>query len=143
MDLVSFVLVALVFSVGAIALRSPLVRTGALLLALWAAIGLYSVRRFHDLTSQQPESSASTCLVWYQRQLEQQRDVALSRPWGLALGLPGFVLLLIGYVASGVPWTVSAVLGAMSSFLGVGVIIHGKILAARWQQEIDSLQRMK
>ena len=82
-------------------------------------------------------------MVWYQRQLERQRDVALSRPWGIALGLPGFGLLLIGYAASGVPWTVSAILGAVGSFLGVGAIIHGKILAGRWQQEIASLQDLK
>jgi hypothetical protein len=142
-DLVSFALVALIFGVGALALRSALVRAGALLLALWAAIGLYSVSRFPGLASQQPESSASTCVAWYQRQLERQRDVALSRPWGIALGLPGFGLLLIGYAVSGVPWTVSAILGALGSFLGVGVIIHGKILAGRWQEEIDSLQNLK
>ena len=141
-DLISFALVALLFGGGAL-LRSGLVRAGALLLALWAAVGLYSVRRFHGLTSQQPaESDASTCVARYQQQLKRQRDIALSRPWGIALGLPGFGLVLIGYVVNGAPWTVSAILGAAGVFLGVGAIIHGRILADRWQQEIDSLQSL-
>lgn len=143
MDLVSFALVALIAGIGALVLRNALVRAGGLLLALWATVGLYSVRRFHGVTSQRPESSTSPCLVWYQQQLERQRDVALSRPWGIALGLPGFGLLLIGYLASGVPWGVSAVLGAVCSFPGVGAIIHGRLLARRWQQEIDSLQNLR
>jgi hypothetical protein len=143
-DFVSFAVVALIFGIGAAALQNPLTRTGALLLALWAVIGVYSVRKFHALTAlRSPESSASTCMAWYQEQLERQRDVALSRPWGLALGLPGLVLLLIGYVDSGVPWTFSAILAGVGLFLGVGVIIHGKILAGRWQAEIHSLQRLQ
>jgi hypothetical protein len=142
-DFVSFALVALISGVGALTLGSTLERVGAVLLALWAVIGLYSVRRFHRLTSQpSPESSASTCLAWYQGQLEQQRDAALSRPWGIALAVPGFTLLLIGYVADGVPWTMSAILGAVGAFLMIGTIIHGRVLAGRWQQEIDSLQRL-
>jgi hypothetical protein len=141
-DLVSFALVALITGAGAVVLQSALERTGALLLALWAAIGLFSVRRFHDLSQLPTESDASTCLAWYRRQLERQRDVALSRPWGLALALPGIVLLLVGYVVGGVPWTVSAILGAVGCFLGVGAIIHGRILAGTWQAEIDSLQNL-
>jgi hypothetical protein len=81
-------------------------------------------------------------MAWYREQLERQRDVALSRPWGLALGLPGLVLLLIGYVDSGVPWTFSVILAGLGFFFGVAVIIHGKILAGRWQEEIDALQKL-
>ena len=142
MDLASFVLVALIAGIGAIVVGNALMRAGGLLLALWAAIGVYSVRRFHNLTSHQPESRASTCLAWYQQQLERQRDVALARPWGIALAVPAVALLLIGYVVNGVPWTIVTVLGATGCFLGVGVIIHGKVLAGRWQQEIDSLRSL-
>lgn len=142
-DFVSFGVVALVAGVGALTPQGALVRAGALLLVLWAVIGLYSVRRFHALTAQRStELSASTCVAWYQQQLERQRDVALSRPWGIALGLPGIALLLIGYIENGVPWTFSAILAALGFFVGVGAVIHGKILAARWQQEIDSLQNL-
>ena len=143
MDLLAFAVVAILFGVGSMALQNVLARAGALLLAAWAAIGFHGVRRFHGQTSQPAESNGSTCAAWYQLALERQRDVALSRPWGIALGLPGFALLLSGYVASGVPWSVSAVLGAGGAFVGIGAIIHGKLLAARWQHEIDSLQTLK
>jgi len=142
-DFVSFLLVAVIAVAGALVLKSPLVRAGLLFMALWAVIGLYSVRRFHEVASQAPQSAASTCVAWYQSQLERQRDVALSRPWGVALALPGFALLLIGYVVTGLPWAVSAILGAAGVFVGVAAIIHGKILAGRWQEEIVELQNLK
>jgi hypothetical protein len=143
-DFVPFAMVAFIADFGVFTPQSALVRAGGLLLALWAVIGLYSVRRFHGLTAQlSTETNASTCVAWYQQQLERQRDVVLSRPWGIALALPGVGLLLIGYVERGMPWTVSAILGGVGLFLAVGAIIHGRILAGRWQQEIDSLQNLK
>jgi hypothetical protein len=144
MDFVPFSIVAFIAGVGAFTPQSAVVRAGGVLLALWAVIGLYSVRRFHGLTAAlSTEANASTCVAWYQRQLVRQRDVALSRPWGIALALPGLGLLLIGYVERGVPWTVSVILGGVGLFLAVGAIIHGRILAGRCQQEIDSLQNLK
>jgi hypothetical protein len=141
MDYASFALVALMTGIGAFIVHGVLVRVGAVLMALWAVIGLYSVRRFHALTAQRSaESSPSSCAAWYQQNLERQRDVALSRPWGLALVVPGFVLVLIGYVVNGTPWTFSVILGGVGLFGFVAVVIHGKVLAARWQQEINSLQ---
>jgi hypothetical protein len=142
MDLVSFALVALIAGVGALMPRTALVRAGGLLLALWAVIGLYSVRRFNSLTPQPSESGASPCLAWYRDQLLRQRDVALSRPLGLALCVPGLALVLMGYVVEGLPWTTSAILGAAAGFVGVGAIIHGKHLAAQFQREIDALQTL-
>lgn len=144
-DSLSFALVAAVFGIGVLTvLERALERVGALLLALWALIGLYSVRRFHGLTVQgSTESSASSCAAWYQQNLERQREVALSRPWGIALAVPGFVLLLIGYVDSGTPWPLSVILGGIGVFLGVAAIIHGQILAGRFQQEIDSVQNLR
>ena len=142
MDLVSFALVALIAGIGALMPRTALVRAGGLLLALWAIVGLYSVRRFHGGRPQPAESGARPCLAWYRDQLQRQRDVALSRPLGLALGVPGFALLLIGYVVEGIPWAISAILGAAACFLAVGAIIHGKIIAGKFQREIDSLQTL-
>ena len=113
-------------------LQNPLTRVGALLLAGWAVIGLYAVRTLHGLAQPSTAASANPCVTWYQLQLERQRDVALSRPWGFVLGLPGLVLVLIGYVDSGVPWTVSVLLAGLGLFLGIGAIIHGKILAGTW-----------
>jgi hypothetical protein len=143
-DYVSFALVAIFFGIGALTVQGVVVRVGALLLTVWAVIGLYSVRRFHGLRAQRStESSPSSCAAWYQQQLERQRDVALSRPWGIALALPGFALLLVGYVDNGVPWTASVLLGGLGLFGGVAVVIHGKILAGRWQEEINFLQKLR
>lgn len=144
-DYLSFAVVAVICGIGALTvLQGALARVGALLLALWAMIGLYSVRRFNGLTLQRsPESSPSSCAAWYQQNLERQREVALSRPWGIALAMPGFVLLLIGYVDSGMPWPSSVILGGIGGFVGVAAVIHGQILAGRFQQEIDSLQNLR
>lgn len=144
-DLVSFAVVLAFMVIGVVILQGALARVGALLLALWAIIGLYSVRRFHSLTdSPSPETGPVSCAAWYQRQLERQRDVALSRPWGLALGMPGLALVLIGYVVDNdTPWALSAILGGVGVFLGIAAIIHGQILAGRWQKEIDSLQTLR
>jgi sigma-70-like protein len=62
---------------------------------------------------------------------------------GRALALPGFALLLVGYVDNGVPWTASVLLGGLGLFGGVAVVIHGKILAGRWQEEINFLQKLR
>ena len=67
----------------------------------------------------------------------------MSRPWGIALALPGFALLLVGYVDNGVPWTASVLIGGVGLFVGVAAVIHGKILAGRWQAEIKSLQNLR
>jgi Sigma-70 region 2 len=144
-DHLSFALIAISCGTGALVLlHGVLARVGALLLALWAVIRLYSVRRFHGLTVQtSTESTPSSCAASYQKNLERQRDVALSRPWGLALAVPGFVLLLIGYVDSGTPWIFSAILGGVGAFGGVAPVIHGQILAGRFQHEIDSLKNLR
>lgn len=139
-DLVSFALVLLICIVGVLLVRNVLVQAGGVLLAMWAALGVYSVRRFHALAARPPEALAGACAAWYRQQLEWQRDVALSRPWGLALALPGMALLFAGYIANKVPWPALAVLGALCLFAGIAVIIHGKVLAGQWQREIDLLR---
>ena len=139
-DLVSFALVVLISVCGAVAAGNMLVRAGALLLGSWALVGMYSVRRFHNLiTPGAAESMGVTGAAWYRQQLERQRDVALSRPWGIALAIPGVCLLLLGYVDAGAPQNVVAILSGMSVFVGIAVVIHGKILAGRWQHEIELL----
>jgi hypothetical protein len=142
-DSVSFALVAVFFAIGALTVEGVLVRAGALLLAVWAFNGLYSVRRFHELTAQRSTESTNSCAAWYQQQLERQRDVALSRPWGIALALPGFALLLAGYIDNGVPWRASVLLAGLGLFSALAVVIHGRLLAGRWQEEIKSLQNLR
>jgi hypothetical protein len=142
-DYLSFALVAIMAGIGALIVEGVLVRVGALLMALWAVVGLYGVRRFHQLTVQRStESSPSSCAAWYQQNLERQRDVALSRAWGIALVVPGFVLMLIGYAVDRTPWVFSAILGGVGLFCFVVAVIHGRILAGKWQDEIHSRQDM-
>jgi hypothetical protein len=139
-DLVSFALLLLMSVGGAVVAKNMLVRAGALLLALWALVGMYSVRRFHSLTAPgSAESMGVTGSTWYRQQLERQRDVALSRPWGIALAMPAICLLLLGYVDAGAPQNVVAILGGISVLGGIAVVIHGKILAGRLQHEIELL----
>lgn len=138
-DLVSFALTGVIALSGGVLIPDLLIRSGALLLALWAGFGVFSVRRFHRLADHAPEMLGDSCSNWYRRQLESQRDIALSRPWGIALALPGVALLLIGYVANDVPWSFVAVLGGVCLFAGIAVVIHGKVLAGKWQREIDLL----
>jgi hypothetical protein len=58
--------------------------------------------------------------------------------------MPGLALVLIGYVVDNdTPWALSAILGGVGVFLGIAAIIHGQILAGRWQKEIDSLQTLR
>jgi hypothetical protein len=67
----------------------------------------------------------------------------LEKPRSNGTAMTPSALILIGYVERGVPWTVSVILGGVGLFLAVGAIIHGRILAGRCQQEIDSLQNLK
>lgn len=139
-DLVSFSLLFLISMSGAIAFKNMLVRAGVFLLALWSLVGIYSIQRFHKLVPEPAESMGATSVAWYRKQLERQRDVALSRPWGIALAVPGACLLLMGYVDTGVAMSVVAILGGVMIFSGIAIAIHGKILAGKWQHEIEVLQ---
>ncbi len=140
-DLVSFVLLFL-FTIAAIVVANNLlVRAGSFLFSLWALAGMYSVRQFHRVTAPgSAESMGVTGAAWYRQQLERQRDVALSRPWGIALAVPGVCLLLMGYVDADAPPDVVAVLGGILVFSGMALVIHGKILAGRWQHEINLVE---
>lgn len=37
----------------------------------------------------------------------------------------------------------ASILGGVGLFLGIAVVIHGQIIAGRWQEEIDSLQTLR
>jgi hypothetical protein len=60
----------------------------------------------------------------------------------IALLVPGFVLMLIRYAVNRTPWALSVILGGVGLFLFVAAVIHGRILAGRWREEINSLQNM-
>src|SRR6185369_11515704 len=83
-DLASFVLLFLMTIGGMMIQKNVLTRAGTVLTALWALVGIYSVRRFHRLAAPgSADAMGATGAAWYRQQLERQRDVAKSRPWGI------------------------------------------------------------
>lgn len=136
-DQISFALVAVICAFG-LAMQGVLVRVGSVLLMGWALFSLYTLHRFGAAAAAPTDSSAQTCAAFHRRQLERQRDIALSWPWGIGLAIPGVTLVGVG----GRDWQSSAAMIGVFLFLYVGVVIFGKIRAAEWQREIDSLRSM-
>ena len=64
---------------------------------------------------------------------------------GIGLAVPGLVLYSIGFALGprplGAPIAVAIV--GVFMFLYIALVIYGKSLAGRWQQEIDALRAMK
>jgi hypothetical protein len=143
-DHVCFVLVALGFGFGAVALSSPLTRLGCLLLLGWALLSIYWLRRYGTIAVAGAADSQAL-IDGQQRQLERQRDIALSWPWGIGLAVPGMVLYSIGLARGPRPIdsSISAALVAVFLFLYIAIVIYGKALAGRWQREIDELRKLR
>ncbi len=139
-DHVSFALVAIICAWG-IFTHGLVLRVGCALIIAWALYSMVLLRRFGAMPVAPADSSAQTCAAYHRRQLERQRDIALSWPWGIGLAIPGFVLALAGIgLGARVPhWVFPVVMTGVFLFLYVALVIHGKMLAAQWQREIDSL----
>lgn len=139
-DVLSSAGVALCLVFAAIVSEGLVLRAGALLLAAWAMTGVYLMRTvgMPDRFPREP----SACTAWYIRHLERQRDYMLSAPWGMGMALPGLLLILIGFSTPPgvVPWQHSLALGGVVFFAYFAFVIYGKLLAGRWQQEIDLLR---
>jgi hypothetical protein len=152
-DHLSFVLIALGFGFGAVALPGLLARLGCLLLAGWALLSIYWLRRYGALTVAPGAADSQALIDSHRRQLERQRDIALSWPWGIGLAIPGLVLYSLGFARgpgpsavegpSAIDWSISAGLVGVFMFLYIAIVIYGKALAGRWQREIDALRAMK
>lgn len=142
-DVLSSVGVVICFVFAAVIAQGVVLRAGLLLVAAWASIGLYLMRLvgMHERLPAEP----SACTAWYIRHLERQRDYMLSAPWGMGLVLPGLILVLIGYSTPPglVPWQYSVAFGGVVFFVYFAFVIYGKLLASRWQQEIDSLRALQ
>ena len=133
--------ICLVFA--AVMMQGMVLRAGLLLLAAWALTGVYLTRVVGMPDRFPGEPSAAT--AWYIRHLERQRDYMLSAPWGMGLALPGVILILIGYSTPPgvVPWQNSVVLGGVFGFAYFASVIYCKVVANRWQREIESLRSLK
>ena len=144
-DHLCFVLVAVGFGFGAVALPGPLVRLGCLLLLGWALLSIYWLRRYGAMAVASGAADSQALIEGQQRQLERQRDTALSWPWGVGLAIPGLVLYSIGFAwgPQSIDWSISAALVGVFMFVYIAIVIFGKALAGRWQREIDVLRAMK
>lgn len=143
-DLVSFALVAAICAFG-LFLHNTVVRVGAALMILWALFSMYALHRFSSVDAAPGDSSAQTCAAYHQRHLERQRDIALSWPWGIGLALPGFVLMVVGLgIGARHPnWIFTVVMTGVFLFMYFALVIYGKMLAQRWQREIESLRVLR
>ena len=144
-DHVSFVLVAVLFGAGVVIVPGPLARLGCLLLAAWALLSIYWLRRYGAIAVASGAADSQAVTDAHRRQLERQRDIALSWPWGIGLAIPGFVLYSLGFAWGPRPLapSIAVALVGVFMFLYVAMVIYGKSLAGRWQREIDSLSAMK
>ncbi len=144
-DQVSFGIVAIAFAYGVIALDGGLVRLGCALLLMWALNGMYGLHKFGSALSIPVDAGTETCAAYHHRQLERQRDIAISLPLGIGLAVPGFVLFAIGSSLGPrqLPWEGAIALVGVFAFMCLAVVIHGRTLAGKWQREIDGLQAIR
>jgi hypothetical protein len=140
-DQASLGTIALAFAVGVVVLDGYLTRIGCALLFLWAAYGIFGLRRFGSALRIPADAVAATCALYHRRQLERQRDIALSWPLGVGLAAPRLLLYVVGSVVGPrqFPWQGGVALVGLFAFAYVAAVIHGKMLAAQWQREIDAL----
>lgn len=139
-DVLSCVGVVICCVFAAVLSDGVVLRTGLLLLAGWAAMGAWLIRLLGVPDRLPGEPTA--CAAWYIRHLERERDYLLSAPWGLGLALPGLVLMYVGFSTPPgvVPWQRSLAIGGFTFFVYFAYVIYAKLVAGRWQQEIDSLR---
>jgi len=144
-DHLSFLLVAILFGAGAVIVPGLLARVGCFLLVSWALLSIYWLRRYGAIAVPSEAADSRALIDAQQRQLERQRDIALSWPWGVGLAIPGVVLYSLGFAWGPRPLAapIAVALVGVFMFLYVAVVIYGKSLAGRWQREIEVLRAMK
>jgi hypothetical protein len=146
-DYVSFVLVLIGCCIAALMASNLLLRLGSVLMAAWAIYCMHGLYRFGFIQREegQREDGTQACVAHHRRQLERQRDIVLSWPWGIGLAIPGFVLFSLGVVYSQADpdWSIPIALIGCFAFLYVFLVIQGRTQAAQWQREIDALAMLE
>jgi hypothetical protein len=142
-DQLCFALVAVLCACG-LFMDGVTLRAGSALMLGWAFFSMYTLHRFGVATGAPAGSDAQTLVAQHGRQLERQRDIALSWPWGAGLAIPGFTLMTLGlgFGSRIRNWEYSATMIGAFLFLYAAVVIYGKVRAAQWQREIDALRAM-
>ncbi|HMN45688.1 MAG TPA: hypothetical protein PKE27_13995 [Povalibacter sp.] len=146
-DYVSFALVLAGCGGAVLMVSNLLLRLGAALMAAWAIYCMHGLYRFGFIQREENpwEDGAQACVAHHRRQLERQRDIVLSWPWGIGLAIPGFVLFSLGVVYSRAQpdWSIPIALIGCFAFLYVVLVIQGRARAAQWQREIDALAMLE
>jgi hypothetical protein len=145
-DRTTFGLSALIFIAGTwLVGGGPLFKLGCVLMALWSLWGVLGLSRYGSVLPAPADNSVQSCALHYRLQLARQRDIVLSWPLGIALLAPGFFVFCLGMPLgpAHVPWEGAVGLMGIGTFVGVASLIYGRVLAGRWQVEIDGLDSMR
>ncbi len=137
--------VALGFGSNIFLSNGLLTKLGSAMMMLWGLYFIYGLHRFGHADSLPAESSAQSCRSFHRQQLTRQRDLAASRPWGVALAAPGVVLFVLGIQFAGKHpdnWEMSIAAIGLFAFTCIAVVLDGHLIADGLQREIDSLEPM-
>jgi hypothetical protein len=141
-DYICAALPALGFASFIFLIQSPLAKLGSAMMMLWGLYFIYGLKRFGSSSTVPTTADTQSCRAFHRGQLVRQRDLALGRPWGIALIVPGLALFAIGIqLASKHPddWTKTIGLIGIFIFVCIAVVIDGQLIADKLQQEIDLL----
>ena len=142
-DYASFALIIVLFGVAMFLTGNLLLRVGSALVVAWAVYCVHGLYRFGAALG--VPADAQTCASHHRRQLERQRDIVLSWPWGIGLAFPGIALFSLGEVwsAPNPDWTFPIALIGVFAFMFMALVMHGRAQAAQWQREIDALRTLE
>jgi hypothetical protein len=125
--------------------KSPLTQLGSAMMMLWGLYFIYGLNRFGSASPLPVGTDAQSCFLFHRQQLIRQRDLALSRPWGIALAIPGMVLFVLGMQLNGRhpdDWAMTIGLIGVFIFTCIAVVIDGQLIADSLQKEINALEEM-
>lgn len=132
------------FAVCIFSAKSPLTQLGSVMMMLWGLYYIYGLNRFGSASSLPVNTDSQSCRAFHRQQLIRQRDLALSRPWGISLAIPGMVLFVLGMQLDGKhpdDWTMTIGMIGVFIFTCIAVVIDGQLIADKLQKEIDSMER--
>jgi hypothetical protein len=110
-------------------------------MAGWSASDM---RRFDVVLQRPSEMTALTCVAYYRRQLERQRDIVLSWPLGGGLAVQGFLIAAVGFATGPrhLPWSAAVALIGVGALVYPAILLYGRLLVGPWQREINTVRQM-
>jgi hypothetical protein len=144
-EYVAAALIILAFGFCFLHFQGILTRVGSVLNILYALFMTYSLRNYGSSRPVETDPGSQSCLTFHRRELERQRNLAQSWPWGIVPAIPGFVLTIVGLkleAGHSNHWEgVLAIIGVFSA-LCIAVAVFNKMTADRLQREIDALESL-